>query len=92
MFFMELALGQMLTIGGLGVFKIAPIFKGITSIIQIHSSPLILESFRFIHMNCCERTFTWSFVLKSLTSGTGGIKMGLESEYGVRNTAKLPNV
>uniref|UniRef100_A0A182XNA2 Transporter n=1 Tax=Anopheles quadriannulatus TaxID=34691 RepID=A0A182XNA2_ANOQN len=27
MFFMELALGQMLTIGGLGVFKIAPIFK-----------------------------------------------------------------
>ncbi|XP_059226914.1 sodium- and chloride-dependent GABA transporter 1 isoform X2 [Stomoxys calcitrans] len=29
MFFMELALGQMLTIGGLGVFKITPIFKGI---------------------------------------------------------------
>lgn len=29
MFFMELALGQMLTIGGLGVFKVAPIFKGI---------------------------------------------------------------
>lgn len=29
MFFMELALGQMLTIGGLGVFKIAPIFKGL---------------------------------------------------------------
>ena len=28
MFFMELALGQMLTIGGLGIFKIAPIFKG----------------------------------------------------------------
>ena len=28
MFFMELALGQMLTIGGLGVFRIAPIFKG----------------------------------------------------------------
>lgn len=30
MFFMELALGQMLTIGGLGVFKIAPIFKGLS--------------------------------------------------------------
>lgn len=29
MFFMELAMGQMLTIGGLGVFKIAPIFKGL---------------------------------------------------------------
>lgn len=29
MFFMELALGQMLTVGGLGVFKIAPLFKGI---------------------------------------------------------------
>lgn len=29
MFFLELALGQMLTIGGLGVFRIAPIFKGI---------------------------------------------------------------
>ncbi|KAK7582127.1 hypothetical protein V9T40_013572 [Parthenolecanium corni] len=29
MFFMELALGQMLTIGGLGVFKISPIFKGV---------------------------------------------------------------
>lgn len=29
MFFMELALGQMLTVGGLGIFKIAPLFKGI---------------------------------------------------------------
>lgn len=29
MFFMELAMGQMLTIGGLGVFRVAPIFKGI---------------------------------------------------------------
>ncbi|CAG2054674.1 unnamed protein product [Timema podura] len=29
MFFMELALGQMLTIGGLGVFRIAPLFKGV---------------------------------------------------------------
>lgn len=29
MFLMELALGQMMTIGGLGVFQIAPIFKGL---------------------------------------------------------------
>ncbi|XP_015518474.1 GABA neurotransmitter transporter-1B [Neodiprion pinetum] len=29
MFFMELSLGQMMTVGGLGVFQIAPIFKGI---------------------------------------------------------------
>ena len=36
MFFMELALGQMLTIGGLGVFRIAPIFKG-TSLFQDQS-------------------------------------------------------
>lgn len=35
MFFMELALGQMLTIGGLGVFKIAPIFKGMYLILTI---------------------------------------------------------
>ena len=28
MFFMELAVGQFLTIGGLGVWKITPIFKG----------------------------------------------------------------
>lgn len=33
MFFMELAMGQMLTIGGLGVFKIAPIFKGNISMV-----------------------------------------------------------
>lgn len=38
MFFMELALGQMLTIGGLGVFKIAPIFKGLSSRLKLSST------------------------------------------------------
>ena len=50
MFFMELALGQMLTIGGLGVFRIAPIFKGwsrhVTSS-QTFSSVQVIISFRF---------------------------------------------
>jgi solute carrier family 6 GABA transporter-like protein 1 len=41
MFLMELALGQMMTIGGLGVFKIAPIFKGKQSIVSIFSFSLL---------------------------------------------------
>jgi Na+-dependent transporters of the SNF family len=39
MFFMELALGQMLSVGGLGVFKIAPIFKG-GSLVLVSSRPI----------------------------------------------------
>lgn len=47
MFFMELALGQMLTIGGLGVFKIAPIFKGIRRV--LHSTyPFLKNEFDFV--------------------------------------------
>lgn len=42
MFLMELALGQMMTIGGLGVFQIAPIFKG-TSIAFFHKNNAILK-------------------------------------------------
>jgi hypothetical protein len=41
MFFMELALGQMLTIGGLGVFRIAPIFKGKSLFNEQHQWSLI---------------------------------------------------
>lgn len=37
MFFMELAVGQFLTIGGLGVWKITPIFKGFYNIAHTYS-------------------------------------------------------
>lgn len=45
MFFMELALGQMLTIGGLGVFKIAPIFKGNT--LELNCACFLFQIFYF---------------------------------------------
>lgn len=41
MFFMELAMGQMLTIGGLGVFKIAPIFKGKSKSLSHFQKPFV---------------------------------------------------
>lgn len=52
MFFMELALGQMLTIGGLGVFKIAPIFKGLYTFITIRVSNVfcMLNTFSSIYL------------------------------------------
>lgn len=55
MFFMELALGQMMTIGGLGVFKVAPIFKGLFDFLRPNLTLIYFHLFH--HRNwlcgCC---------------------------------------
>lgn len=56
MFFMELAMGQMLTIGGLGVFKIAPIFKGTFLKFISNTNPILKLRFQFRNWicSCCD--------------------------------------
>lgn len=59
MFFMELALGQMLTIGGLGVFRIAPIFKGKFTFKKEHQCSSVGNS-----GICSSRTTPGNYVLR----------------------------
>ena len=51
MFFLETSLGQYLGIGGLGVWKVAPFFKGIVSIVSFLSLSLKLN-FQFNMHHC----------------------------------------
>nr|CAD7568404.1 unnamed protein product [Timema californicum] len=59
MFFMELALGQMLTIGGLGVFRIAPLFKDVPwrTCNNYWNTPNCVNAYERLNLTCWDHAY-----------------------------------